>query len=653
MSNCNRQVMVTWSGQSKFLLSWLQLMGESTATFPQHSKASCHCQLDLKVSSSATANHHTTLHSLKAGHSIQCNYLVHVNQIVRPNPSLCSRKHINHSIFVGSLNQQEQPPTVLKRIPLEIFFEILNHYEPVPNYYDQTHTFRPGWKSVRFDALNSMALVCRDFSVWFQPLLFETAWMGMSTYGAKLNDVKLLGCSRFAKAIVDGNYRARVLAMHVKRYVVGGPDLKTNHWNEDFRLPLGAEDQHLIFSRALCFMPNVREVHISQHSITDELLRAIVHLPSLLALRLDLFNVPQPLDEGLLQQFAALEVKHMLVSAVGNDTPAEAQFFSHLSMSQTETLTGSHNIGSHIFKGLSMLPAPMQNLTYLEFERSISIESDDHQTVLLDAIRAMPALTVIHLDEITHSSGNAHTFRPHSYPSPPKLHELEYIHAHLPVLEALVPGSNVTSIGIANEVYSFLSVVPYPKHREFWERLAVVFNKSQQPINSLNVPMLFYTSVPFADRFPGLRYLILRPTHRNWVDDAVYTPGLFVDNPSHVSIVLGMFKTHGVAILTSFATNSQVIQMLLHCWPRHPDLIDLEFVFDQYPDEVNPLMTVLSELFPIQLDNATLSLVKEKFPALQWLSFAFAHEYDERDRQDFFLGEDVDINIASEQSAST
>lgn len=71
----------------------------------------------------------------------------------------------------------------------------------------------------------------------------------------------------------------------------------------------------------------------------------------------------------------------------------------------------------------------------------------------------------------------------------------------------------------------------------------MVINKSQKPIDSLNVPMLFYTSIPFAERFPQLRYLTLKPKHRNWVDKEVYLPELFVDDPAHVSNI--SFRTGG------------------------------------------------------------------------------------------------------------
>lgn len=84
--------------------------------------------------------------------------------------------------------------------------------------------------------------------------------------------------------------------------------------------------------------------------------------------------------------------------------------------------------------------------------------------------------------------------------------------------------------------------------------------------------------------------------------------------------------------------NPQVIQMLLHGWPRHPNLIELEFVFDDFPGEPFTLSTPFRNLFPIRLDNTTLDQVKEKMPALQRLSFAFAYVHDERDRQKFVFG---------------
>ncbi|KAF5310023.1 hypothetical protein D9619_010287 [Psilocybe cf. subviscida] len=455
-------------------------------------------------------------------------------------------------------------------IPLEIFSEILSYLGPAPKHDASISDLIADAESPITYTIRSLSLVCRHFYHLLFPMRLQTIFV-VNDRGDQ-SKYKLLHCRRFCRAIVDGNVRARALAAYVERFAIGRFDLTVAG-------RMLVEEELAVYSEVLPFMSNLRTLHLFQTSITNGLLNAILSLPPLKVLRLGDCNVPYDLDRKLLRQFSAIRVTHVSTWGpfFGNNEHATNQFLSALCMSYTKTLTCKPSTSFRLLKGLASL-GPMEHLSDIHIGL---LHLDEHTNLLSDVLFATPALKRLHVAEISHWNPHDEAFKP--YTKFPRLPHLEYIYAHMPALEALIPGNRVSTVGIASERLGMIpSIVPlsYPRGLEFWQTLAAVIKKSRQPIENLDVPMLFYTNICFATHFPGLRRLTLHLQHLNWVYD------------SSLNYLVNLCD--------------KVAIMLIDSWPEHPDLIELELVFD-------------SGLTGLNLEPWTLVDLKDALPSLSSL----------------------------------
>lgn len=352
-----------------------------------------------------------------------------------------------------------------------------------------------------------MSLVCRYFYHHLYPFRLET--MFFVNDDINQSKYKLSHCHRFCQAIVDGDIRARTLARYVKRCAIGCFNLNGSG--------AAVEKQLSACTKALSFMTSVHELHIFRTSVTNEILNAILSLPPLTALRLDDCDVPRALDKRLLRQFSTLRATHIFIRGTfSSDEQLHAtdQFLNSLCVSYTKSLTCNGSTSFHLLKALVSL-GPLEHLNHLHIG---VLHLAQYKEFLSDALSSLPGLRHLHLGEILHwrrQSDNTIPFDPHMYTNFPKLPRLGYIHAHVPVLEALIPGSQVTTIGIAGETLN-LDPVTYTNNDMFWQALTAIFQNSRRPIYELDVPSIFYRRINFALQFPHLRCLKVRMLHLNW-----------------------------------------------------------------------------------------------------------------------------------------
>lgn len=449
----------------------------------------------------------------------------------------------------------------ISRIPLEIFSEILSYMGPAPQHDANISDWIPDAECPMTCAIRSLSLVCRHFHHLLFPMRLHTIFV-VNDRGDQ-SQFKLLHCRRFCRAIVDGNVRARALAASVERFAIGRFDLTATG-------RLLVEEELSVYAEALPFMSNLRTLHLFQTSITDGLLNAILSLPPLKVLRLGDCNVPHSLDRTLLRQFSTIQATHIATWGPfsGSNEHATDQFLRALCMSHTTTLTCTPGTTFRLFKGLASL-GPMEHLTKI---RIGLLHLDEYDGLFFDVLSATPALKHLHVAAIAHSYSNPkeEVFKAKS--KSPNLPHLEYLHAHMPALEAFIPGSRVSTVGIAREKLGIIPVY-YPRGLEFWQTLAALIMKSQRPIEEMDVPMLFYTNICFATHFPGLRRLTLRLQHFNWVYDSSLDslPDLRdkvrldpMPEPSFISLL---------SIL-------QCVNMFIDSWAEHPDLTVLELVIE-------------------------------------------------------------------------
>jgi hypothetical protein len=391
----------------------------------------------------------------------------------------------------------------------------------------------------RNSTIHSMALVCRDFYHHLFPLLFENVYTCGSDATLDENEGEASHCARFCRSIVHGDERARRLATYTKRFAIVslkvGKKYQAAHSNHKKYLIAepdpGNEPSLSTFSKALSHMANLQELYLFHTSITNDLLQSVVCLPSLSVLLLEYCDVSKALDAGLLAKFSNLHVARVFVEheiSYGDAVPYES-FTRHLCMSRAERFVSDVCVEGHVLRGLAASPSPMQYLQIFHLE-TVHIDRA-HPELISNVLAVMPTLISCHIAEIRYRGGHwdlheelAYQFNPCS--SYPALPHLVHIHAPLSAVQALVPDSNVVSIGFSHEYLDSSRGldIEYASDDEFWHDCAFFLNKAKRHMSCLEIPMSFYQSVHFATYFPELRRLKVRARHRNWQDSSFSWP---------------------------------------------------------------------------------------------------------------------------------
>lgn len=412
------------------------------------------------------------------------------------------------------------------RIPADVMLEIVSYLgSPL------IHTsgdLKPTPDDLYYHTMRSLALVCREYHHHLLPFLFKTIYLYRSLIPNKTPDSPLHFCARFCKSIVDGDIRARTLAKHVRTYIIDGLKLGKQ------RTGPGAEEDFIFASKAVAFLSNVQELYVSGWSITNDFLAAAASLPPLQVLRLEGCRVPMPLYESLLMKFSTLQVTHlydndMNVVTVSDwdeyplwDTYRSEQLFKHYPLSDTKYLTNRSRTNFYLLNGLASSYAPMDHLEHVKLGCIETCEA--YPKALPNFLKRLPALKTLHIEELQYQIGDPEELDYLSRTTYPMLSSLEHLHAHLPALETMIPGSCVSSIGIARECIG--PAVGRPVYNQkgpnFWKPYTEAFTKSFKPIISMDVPMDFYTSIHFAKHFPDLGTLTIRPKHWNWYKVSIY-----------------------------------------------------------------------------------------------------------------------------------
>lgn len=405
------------------------------------------------------------------------------------------------------------------RIPGDVMLEIVRHLGP-PLIYTSL-SLKPTLDDVRHQTLRNLALVCREYHHHLLPSLFKTIYFYRSLNPKQTPGSPLHFCARFCKSVVDGHEHAQTLARHVKTYIIDGLTLGTPQTG------LSPEEDFVFASKAVAFFTNLQELHVSGWSITNDFLCATASLPPLQVLRLEGCRVPQHLDESLLKKFSTLQVTHLYdndmqvticwgADGILEEIGGSKQLFSHYPMSHTKHLTNRSRTNFCLLNGLASSCAPMDHLEHVKLG---CVETNEaYPNALASLLKRVPTLKTLHIEEIQYQIEDPDdpSWMPRT--TYPMLPYLEHLHAHLPALKAMIPGSSVSSIGIAREDIcpSWGRRVYEEKGPHFWKPYTEAFMKSLKPIVSMDVPLNFYTSVHFAKHFPDLSTLTVRPKHWNW-----------------------------------------------------------------------------------------------------------------------------------------
>lgn len=425
------------------------------------------------------------------------------------------------------------------RIPVDVVLEILGHLGPPLTY--TSLGLQPTMNAVRYRTLRNLALVCREYHYHTLPFLFEIIYIDLSP--DEVREGPLHFYTRFYRSIVDGDERARTLATHVRTCVI------------DSSISLNRLDCALPY-KVLEFLPNLRELHGYCLSITNDFLSAAASLPPLQVLRIEECTVPELLDKSSLKTFADLHVTHMYHTI--SDEPEEeiqiTQLVQHYPISHIKSLTSRSRIDFYFLNGLITSHSPMNRLEHITIS---SLEcNEEYPTALSDFLKVVPVLKTLHIEEFLYQIDDVEDFDIvpcTTYTTPPNL---EHLHASLPALKAMIPGSSVSSIGIAREDTAPDSPMPIygDKGPRFWAPYAEAFTKSLKPIVSMDVPMDLYTSLHFAKYFPALRTLTVRPKHWNWYNVDAYVwddADLALDSgPDEVRVSFCEFNSQPVDIVT-------------------------------------------------------------------------------------------------------
>lgn len=522
------------------------------------------------------------------------------------------------------------------KIPLDIFLEVISHVGPPQTYKRALVDVQPEMGSLRNRTIRSMALVCRGFYFRFFPYLFENVFI----LHDETSGPKSAHCARFCESIARGDQRARTLAAYVKTYAIAHFDLPkaSQPWTE----PRILEEDLFLYSKALGFMSNLRELYLFQSSITSDLLHATQSLPPLRVLRIEGCNVPYPLDEQALRIFSSLQTATVYESNTslydqdGNASEPCQQLLKHFCLSHTERLEIEAELHYTFLNGLAC-HSPMLHLQSVHISR---LFINEHRSALSGALKLMPnleSLRIGHIEYDLDTGGGMTLTQPETF-SP--LPILKSVYAPLSVLLGIVPGSLVTSIGIAEEDISF-EPVPYEKDDTFWTPVANVFRTSQRPIQELDVPMSFYCNISFARLFPQLKMLTVRPKHFNWYDENDMTDSRFDEEPDGVCVFWQV--TQGVLLLMTRSTvMSQIILTFLQSWQDYPKLTRLNFTYDgrSSPLPIQEEQDGIVRYSVCDVSDDWLTLLKLRIPTLQWL--AFTHDpprFVEAEIFEFYLGE--------------
>ncbi|KAF5310247.1 hypothetical protein D9619_010293 [Psilocybe cf. subviscida] len=517
--------------------------------------------------------------------------------------------------YIRMLDKQELP--MQRVIPMDIFIEILKQLGPSQEYKHAMVDMH----SLRNRTIQSMALVCCDFYLHFFPYLFENVYI----YADRAHGYTPSRYARFFESIVRGDQRARTLATYVKTYAIVYFNLagKSHNFPESQLL-----EEHLSrYVKAVGFMSTLRELNLFHSSITNDLLHATQALSALNVLRIEGCNVPYPLDTSALRHFATLKTTSVYEKNTsfrdkdGNESESCHQLFRHFCLSHTRYLE-IEAVDFSVLDALASLP-PMVHLQQLHISYLVI---DDNIPAISAALKAMPELTSLQIGRIEYCVDGV-PFK-HSTKFPP-LPMLESIRAQLPVLQAIVPRSLISSVSIAEEDIVFVGPVLYEKDGAFWKPVAEAFKKSQCPMEKRDIPMSFYCNVSFASYFPDLRLLTIRPKHINWFDknDAADVP--FGGQPD------------------------EVITTFLGSWGDHPKLTVLEFAYDRgstpLPAEGEEGGMVRYSVCNV-LDD-TLTALKLRIPTLQWLRFTVKPpRYGDEESFEFYLGREDELETVTSHS---
>ncbi|KAF5310098.1 hypothetical protein D9619_010356 [Psilocybe cf. subviscida] len=494
------------------------------------------------------------------------------------------------------------------RIPGDVMLEIVSHLGP-PLMYTADGT--PPINVDRHRTLRDLALVCREYHHHLLPFLFETIYVRRALNSAQAANPPSQFYARFCRSVVDGDKRARTLATHVRTYVIVGSPQSHTRGIHDFAFS----------TKALTLFPNLRELQVYGLSITNDFLSAAVSLPPLQVLRIEGCRVPEAFDESLLKKFSILQVRHLydhkMTIDIYNDATVLAennqsqQLIRHYPMSCVKYLTSGDRTHFDFLNGLASSHAPMDQLEHVKF--NILEINEIYPEALSDFLKVAPALRTLHIEEIQYRIDNTTDFTLVPNTAYPTLPKLEYLHANLPALVAIIPGSSVSSIGIAKESIwpEMLMPVYDAKGTGFWKPYAEAFIKSRKPIVSMDVPMNFYISIQFANYFLDLRSLTIRPKHMNWYNVDRYVRGW----------------SWPYEDLALDGGPDEIIALFLDAWDSHPQLTELQFLYDRFDlnppdvDEPGDEGFTIGESGPCAVSENTLNRLRQRIPSLKSVTF--------------------------------